>query len=295
MAPRLLVLFSIFYSLFSVVLAGEVSFAERADALFAIGSPTNRISPADCGLVNGHITFNGWLGDAAEVRGLFAPPYHSADFTLAVQVNGEKVRATSHLWRPEVLRRTGTNDNWRVTSHLYPVAHERAGILEVEVENVSGQARDLRVDCQVSGGTSFLEKWQFGKPRRTAAAKLRREDWGIVLDGVTNDVQVAVSLPGDANTLAFRDVPPGARKRFFVCFALGRTGEAAACAKRLRRAPETVLAQSVADWRRRVQRLFERFPAWNCCSSIAVRSCICCSTNGTCRSSSCIPIMPRAA
>ena len=189
--------------------AGDRPFAEVANSLFEIASPSNRISPVDSGLVNGHISFNGWLNDVGEVRGLFAPPYYSTDFTLIMRVNGENVRSTSHVWRPEVLRRIGTNGAWRITSSLYPVAGERAGIMEVVAENVSALPQRLYVNCLVGGGVGRQDSWQFGKPLLPPVATLRYDDWIAVLDGAANDVQVAVSLPGGVRALDFREVPPG--------------------------------------------------------------------------------------
>ncbi len=241
--------------------AQEPSFAERADALFAIGSPANRISPADCGLVNGHVTFNGWLTDVAEVRGIFAPPFYSTDFDLILRVNGENVQTSSHVWRPEVLRRTGTNGAWRVTSRLYPIVGERAGIMEIDAENVSRLPQRLLVNCLVGGGAGVLEKWQFGKPGLPPLTVLRYDDCIAVLDSTKDDAQVAVALPGGVRVLDWRDVKPGERRRFHVSFAIGRKGEALACVKRLRAAPAGAIERSVADWRRRVKALFERFPA----------------------------------
>ena len=242
-------------------LAQGPSFAERADALFAIGTPSNRIGAADCGLVNGHVTFNGWLTDVAEVRGLFAPPYCATDFVLILRVNGESIPASSHLWRPEVLRRTGTNGAWRVTSRLYPVAGERAGIMEIEAENVSELPQRLLVNCLVGGGVGVLEKWQFGKPGLPPVATLRHDDYIAILDGTKDDAQVAVALPGGVRALDWRGVKPGERRRFHVSFAIGRKGEALECVRRLRAAPAAAIERSVAEWRRRVKALFDRFPA----------------------------------
>ena len=242
-------------------LAREPSFAERADALFAIGSPENRMSPADCGLVNGHVTFRGWLTDVAEVRGIFAPPYYSTDFDLILRVNGDNVQASSHLWRPEVLRRTGTNGAWRVESRLYPVAGERAGIMEIEAENVSSVPQRLLVNCLVCGGVGVLEKWQFGKPGLPPVAAMRYDDCIAILDGTKDDAQVAVALPGGVRALDLRGVKPGERHRFHVSFAIGRKGEAVERVKRLRAAPAAAIERSVAEWKRRVKALFGRFPA----------------------------------
>ncbi len=268
------------YALFGVIFAASslptmaartLSFAEQADVLFAIGSPTNRIAPVDCGLVNGHVTFNGWLDSVAEVRGIFAPPFYSADFRLSVCLNGENVRTISHLWRPEVLWRTGTNAAWRVESRLWPVADERAGIMEISVENISGVPQQLRVVCQANGGAGICEKWQFGKPRTTPGAMRRHEDGMAVMDGIKDDVQVAVALPDGRRELELRDVKTGERRCFHLCFAIGRKGEAVACAKSLRESPVSAIERSVTQWRSRVRRLFERFPALETDSQELVR------------------------
>ena len=62
---------AVLLGLASVFASAPVSvdgFAERFDSLIAMGTPSNRISAADCGMVNGFATFNGWIGDVAEVQ-----------------------------------------------------------------------------------------------------------------------------------------------------------------------------------------------------------------------------------
>ncbi len=248
--------------------SGEVSsllrkqrFAERFDSLIAIGAPSNRISAADCGLVNGYVTFNGWIEDVAELRGFFSPPYYSARFNMSVRFNGEKVKASSHLWRPEVLTRTGAAGAWKIESLLYPVAGERAGIMRVEVENASSSEQDLHAEFCVTGGVNILEKWGFVKPYHQKPVEPRLKDGSIILEGEVDDVQLAVALPDGSKTYRLRNVKSGERKVFYVSLAIGRKGEALKCAKRLLSDPSSEIERSVSDWRRRVRGLCERMPA----------------------------------
>jgi len=235
-------------------------FAERMDEAFAIGTPSNRIGAADCGLVNGFATFNGWIKSATEVRGFFSPPYYTSTFRLSLGVNGEQIPAQSHLWRPEELQRTGTNTEWRVISKLYPIAGERAGILVAEVENISGVPKDLHVACLVSGGVGSKMEWGFVKPGPPPPSEPSCSDGVAVLDGVADDAQIAVALPGGVREKTFAAVKPGERHAFTIPFAIGRKGEAAECAKRLATTPKTAISRSVTDWQRRVKRLCGRFP-----------------------------------
>ena len=235
-------------------------FAERMDEAFAIGTPSNRIGAADCGLVNGFATFNGWIESATEVRGFFSPPYYTSTFRLSLGVNGEQIPAQSHLWRPEELQRTGTNAGWRIASRLYPVAGERAGILVAEVENISGMPKDLRVECLVSGGVGSKMDWGFVKPEPPPPSEPSCSDGITVLDGVAADAQIAVALPGGVREKTFAAVKPGERHTFTIPFAIGRKGEAVASVKRIGAAPKAAISRSVTDWQRRVKRLCGRFP-----------------------------------
>ena len=236
-------------------------FAERFDSLIAMGMPSNRISAADCGMVNGLVTFNGWIGDVAEVRGFFSPPYYSAQYNMSVRFNGKKMPTSSHLWRPEVLRRTGTDGIWKIESRLYPIAGERACILEFEAENVSSSVRNLQAEFCATGGVNILEKWGFVKPYHQKPVEPVFRAGAIVLDGEEDDVQLALALHDGMRTICLRDVESGGKRIFRVCISIGRKGEAVKCAKRLLDNAPSEIERSVLDWKRRVRRLCERMPS----------------------------------
>lgn len=255
---------AVLLGLASVFASAPVSvdgFAERFDSLIAMGTPSNRISAADCGMVNGFATFNGWIGDVAEVRGFFSPPYYSAQYNMSVRFNGRKIAASSHLWRPEVLRRTGTDGAWRIESRLYPIAGERACILEFEAENASSSVQNLHAEFCATGGVNILEKWGFVKPYHQKPVEPVLRSGAIVLDGEADDVQLALALPDGKRSMSLRDVEPGGKRIFRLGISIGRKGDALKCAKRLLANAPSEIARSVSDWKRRVRRLCERMPS----------------------------------
>ena len=237
------------------------TWAERLNALFAIDGKDNVIAPEDCGLVNGHVTFNGWLEDVAEVRGFIAPPYQSRDFSFVMRFNGMPVRTESNRWRPEELWRTGHSREWKVTSRLLPVADARAAILEVEVENTANWKANLNVRCNVSGGLDILGEWKFGKPGLPKIADVRFEDWIAVLENPDADVQLAASFPGGVKELDFKSKEKGWKTRFHVAIAIGRKGEALELVRRIRAAPAATVEAARAAWTKRVGGLSAKFPA----------------------------------
>ena len=237
------------------------SYAARADALFALAGRDNIMSPHDCGLVNGHVTFNGWLRDVAQVKGFIAPPYASPNFSFVMLFNGTQVEAYDNVWRPEELRRKGRCREWRVESRLAPVAGARAALMEIVVENVGGLPANLNIQSHVFGSAEKLDKWQFGKPEPHRHVPCRFVDGVALLECGTPDVQLAVVLPEGSANLDFDGKPRGWRHVFHVAFAIGRRGEALETARRAVADPEATFAANTRDWKARVARLFERFPA----------------------------------
>jgi len=240
--------------------AAESSGAVRADALFALDGKDNRIAAADCGLVNGHVTFNGWLEDVAQIKGFFAPPFASSNFSLVMLFNGTPVKPTDTCWRPEELSRSGRCREWTVSSRLWPVAGERAALMEITVRNIGGLPANLNVQTHVFGNAEYLTKWQFGKPEPSRHAVCREQDGALLLENAAADVQVAVLLPDGDRNLDFDARPYGWQRRFYVAVAIGRIGAALETARRALADPAATIAAARKDWRARVDGLFAKFP-----------------------------------
>lgn len=236
------------------------SFAEKLDAAFAIGKAKSIISPEDLGLVNGHVTMNGWVEDVSLVRGLYAPPYFCNDYALALTFNGRRVAATDYTWRPEQLTRVGEKDGWRIETRLVPVVGERAAILAVEVRNGNDRPRDLAVRFDSCGTVGCREHWGFGKPLGESAWN----DGTLEINsGKPSRIAVKWSL-NDTNEARFKAVPSGESRAFYVAFAIGAPEEATRLVRTCVADPSGTVARSVDGWRARVRKLAARLPDFDC-------------------------------
>ena len=238
--------------------AAAKPWAERLNELFAIDSSKCIIAPEDCGLANGTVTFSGRIDDLGEVRGFYAPPYYSSDFTYLLRVRGGSLKPCRYEWRPECLYRVATNDRFKVETRLYPVAGERAAIMEIVSTCVYREADWLRLESLVAGGVAETRKWGFSKPPPSYPESLAYDDCVAVLSG--GGGELAVALPGGVPVVN-QLVKTGERHRCFVVFAIGKKGEAVALAKKLHAVPAATIERAKTAWKARVERLAARFPA----------------------------------
>ena len=254
--------------------------AEELDDSFGIDGCQSIMEAQDCGLVNGLLSVNGWLKDVAEVRRLYAPPYFCADLRWSFRFNGKHVATTSYRWRPEVLTREGALDGWRVCSRLYPVADERAIVLEIEAFNTNATAATLNIEHEMAGHPSYLAKWSFSSPQ---------SDLPSWRDGVKahesgeRSTKIAYAESSfKAGPVVFADVPPGEGWSCRFALAIGACGrqnpdadvycqdsrrvlpklndEADIMVRRILSDPIAVIRRSVAVWRGRVRALAAKTP-----------------------------------
>lgn len=264
-----------------VALTPGETWAEELDRSFGIDGDRSIMKPRDCGLVNGHLSVNGWLEDVAEIRRLYAPPYFCDDLKLSFTFNGAKVAAKRHRWRPEVLVREGVADGWRISSRLYPIAGERALILEVEAKNEGAAARTMRIGHSMEGTPHYLAKWSFSSPH----AHLPAWRGGVIShESGMNPAKVAYGASTwQFGAVTMKDVPPGESRKCHFALAIGPSGridpestkaywKEGQPAQRLlddpvgdtvRRAlakPAATIAASIEAWRGRVRSLAGRVP-----------------------------------
>ncbi len=230
------------------------------------------LSPEDCGMINGKITFNGWLRDVASIRGIYAPPLFSNNFSLNVRFDGRSVRCEENCWAPDVLERKGGIGDFRITTRLFPVGGRRAIVMVVVVKNLSAQTQELPVQFEVTGGLGHTRQWGFAKPGGAPAAIVKwnknilslneAEGQGRLL--FTSTLGMRPLLPVRSGVLDAKPLRLLAKEetRFYLFLTIAPTGkEAQGIFQELRNAPEECCRNSRAFWERRVKRLYERMPS----------------------------------
>ena len=238
---------------------------------FSMDGAASLLSPEDCGLVNGHITLNGWIDDVAAVRGVYAPPFFSDNFRLEVRFNGRRIAATATRWAPEALSRSGRLPGWRIKTELLPVAEKRAAILCIDVENTAAASAELAIQLEVTGGVSRSLQWGFSKPGGAGVAEKRWKGNVFTLFSAEAALSVGCTLAlhphgplasGVLDAAAPLTVPPKGHRGFYVGLALDDDSEF--LVNKILANPEQTCGLSRDAWSRRVERLFEAMPEFHC-------------------------------
>ena len=226
------------------------------------------IEADDLGIVNRHITMNGWRHDLAEIRGLYAPPYFSREFRLEIRFDGRRIPARECFWQPCELTRKGVLDGLRFTSSLVLAAGRRAAILKIVVANPTDRRRNVEVQYEVSGALKKQEHWGFNFPKGALKCypELRRDT--IVTDAGEGAILIAPSIKvaPDAREIFNGEtlvVPPRGETAFCTVLAAGPAKEAEGDACALRRDPEKAIADARAEWKNRVTRLEAAMPRFS--------------------------------
>lgn len=236
---------------------------------FSMDGEQSILFPQDCGLLNGHITLNGWYTDVAMIQGLYAPPLFSDNFQLQVRFNGRRVRATGYTWSPEVLTRYGNIATCSITSRLLPAGNERGVILEFRLVNHGDETLSVPVEIEMTGGLGRAPLWGFSKPSHAPVAQAlwTREVFSLNCPegslAMTTSLKVLPRGPVCSGVLTAAKplaIAPQENTTFYVCLAMAPEKDAFELLDRLIASPEHGIETAYATWQARVDKLYEAMP-----------------------------------
>lgn len=219
----------------------------------------------DLGIINGHITLNGFCHDAAAVRGLFAPPLFSDTFRLDIRVNGRRLPAGRCFWQPTEVVRSGRLGPFRYASTLALMAGQRGAVMEFSICNATADTETVAIQYEVFGGNAREQHWPFQRP---SGAQWRPVQWQLnrmVIDhegdrlAVCSSLPLAPAAPGIFNAAPIA-LPPGGSVVFHTALALDERENANNMVDRAIAAPEEALQASRQDWAQRVRKLERQLP-----------------------------------
>ena len=127
--------------------------------------------PKDLGIVNemGSVGINyEFVGD---INGFWAPPYASSDYFIEPRIFGEKVKTDHFTWLPFQTKRVGEIQGVRVRSTTTLIYGMRAGVLSIELRNLSKEKKEIPVEFMANDPYVYqtsLDKiavWGFGTAR----------------------------------------------------------------------------------------------------------------------------------
>jgi len=257
--------------------------AQDTSSIFALSGRDNITAEEHFGIKGFRLTTSVPYRDVLSVRGLWAPPYASADFVLEVRLDGEKVPTEDYLWNGNECRRQGWLRDLKVESSLVVPLERRCGLLEFTVTNTGPAAVTVPVQLVVRGSVDYVSFWEFAGPGTSEA----NAPWAERARGWTVDPEQpnvggppvrlakrkeagAVALATDLEMSRWETLcghwessltlAAGQARTVRVVFALGPADAVADDCRDMLDAAQDVVAAARQEWAGQVEELFIRLP-----------------------------------
>lgn len=232
---------------------------------FALDGTKNIVEEAHFGIVNGKLTSSIPYRNALAVKGLWAPPYVSSDFSLGISLMDRLVTTERFTWHPFHVDRTGSVQEITVESITMLVPGTRGGLVAVTLKNTTAEPKTVPVAIDAGGTLDQSMWWEFGTPgSKTAttqkatdgAFSLKQGDQAIVLRA-SDPIRWEQGQPCGRGTVL---LSPSGTAKLYVAFAIGQTEEANAACARIVGDPEKAMADTRIAYAQQVKNLFQAIP-----------------------------------
>lgn len=237
---------------------------------FGIDQTRNIMRPENFGIANGRITIGIECTDLSTIRGIWAPPFVSSDFSLQATVQGKTIGQPVYLWRPFYIERSGAFDETlQAQTNTLLVPEGRAFIYTLKLTNHGAAPVAAPVAFTVLGTLDKMlddASWGFGAPQSATATKVSVQAPALVLleqGGQSLAVAVSSGLAWDAENEAFLGtipVAPGSQATVYLIVSIGSTPDAIAQCRSLAEAPGDAVDRAEAAYNRRAAALYEKLP-----------------------------------
>lgn len=134
------------------------------DSPFVFNGERAIIDPKDLGLVNGHLAVGTPQTSVTAIKGLYAPPFASSNFSYDIRFMGEIVRPTDWEWLPNAIWRKGCVNQVCIESITALSAGKRSLVLTIDLESLADESKNVSVQVWLNGGIDWVHQWEFGKP-----------------------------------------------------------------------------------------------------------------------------------
>ncbi len=231
--------------------------------------------PEHYGIFDGFATCSPRPGDAASVRGFFAPPFFSRDFQFDLHFDGRRLPAKKAFWMPFSMRREARSGSVKITTELRLAGEgfPRAAIMKTTLRNTGNAVRTLQIRHAFFG--SFSRKgggdWEFAWPSGAELSTFERTDDDLVLLRAPDGSLLAGGttlpsekrVPPDGVLDGECTVRPGKDAAFYTFFAVGTEADSCRAARALRNAPQRAFDDAERFFRSRAETLLQHVPEFS--------------------------------
>ena len=220
---------------------------------------------ADLGIINGLLTTNITYRDVLSLRGLWAPPFASSDFSCQVRLAGEKVPTARWRWQPAAVTRQGTLPGLAVESTTALGATQRLAMLAFTVRNRTRHAVQVPLQVVAGGTLEAVQQWEFGRPATSAGTTVKAGTGELALVNQAGMILVGTDLalawePWSAHWVGALALGAGESQTHYLCLGIGEPAATRQAVAAARRDPAAALRQAEAGYQARVRQLFSRLP-----------------------------------
>ena len=228
--------------------------------------------PKDLGIVNemGSVGINyEFVGD---INGFWAPPYASSDYFIEPRIFGEKVKTDHFTWLPFQTKRVGEIQGVRVQSTTTLIYGMRAGVLSIELRNLSKEKKEIPVEFMANDPYVYqtsLDKiavWGFGTAKSKTLVTDVVDDKGVTRMQGDDAIALGCSLKNttwEEPTRRFRSMvylQPGERKEFSLVFSMGEKKAAMEARNAILANPSLYVSKATDKYIAEVKNLFDKLP-----------------------------------
>ncbi|GHV00402.1 hypothetical protein FACS1894211_07610 [Clostridia bacterium] len=247
-----------------------MNFSHKESALFSFKSERNILLEKDLAVKNNRLTYGTPYSAAANMEGLWAPPYVSSDFAFNMRLCGEFVRTDSWEWFPFALERFGKINGLTVrTLFTFGGFAARTALIRAEIENPSAQNVTVPIQIHLQGGIDYSHVWEFavvgGANSWISPADLTVEPRRWVK--ANNDKALIVASSAPFQWFAAADlweseirIAPGQTETLWFAVSIGDAADAARESAAVMQNPARALSEAVCGYEDEVRALFSKLP-----------------------------------
>lgn len=266
-------------------MSGQLKHLDNLD-FFAMDGSENIREEEHLGIVNGLATTGVPFKSVLSIKGLYAPPYASSNFSLEMRMFGEKVPTETYKWNFFEIHRQGKIKDVAVSSVFMLVPGMRAVISAVTVKNSGAKEKTIPFQLNLTGDLDYIRFWQFATPeshRPTDALSkqggggiyvwmypldkyldagkkvVRANDAGVIVVGA--DFKGDLRWEGSSSCWGgIISLAPEEQQTFHVILTIGDHRKANDECNRILNSPERIMKESRQEWSKKINGFFTKFP-----------------------------------
>jgi hypothetical protein len=237
---------------------------------FSIDQAKNIMRPENFGIANGKITTGIECNDLVSIKGIWAPPFVSSDFSFQATINGKPVEQPQYIWRPYYIDRSAKlGEGLLAQTNTLLVPEGRAFIFSLFLKNQEKEKLPIMLAFNVKGTLDKMlddSKWGFSAPQSSTPTVVEEISKNFVTLGQGNQaifISASKDIIWDNERNCFRFdtiIAPGNEIRLFFTFTIGARNEAMNQNNELVANQESAIERAYGVYDQRVAELYRKMP-----------------------------------